>query len=337
MIEPIRVHQDCIELLNQLLLPTKEVWVEIRSAKDAAEAIRTMVVRGAPAIGITAAYGFALGFCGQNPDVPSLEKLLLSTRPTAVNLHWAVEHMSKFYRTLLEQGNSSIFTSLFAEAKRLHDEDRWMNQKIGQLGLGLFQNKDSYNILTHCNAGSLATGGYGTALGMVYALQAKGKLGRVFVDETRPYLQGARLTAYELEKARVDYTVICDNMAASIMRSGLVDAVITGADRIAKNGDTANKIGTYNLAVLCHYHKIPLYIAAPYTTLDIATCDGSKIVIEDRPASELAWIGDRQIVPDPQKVMNPSFDVTPANLISAIVTNENVFFHPYQFEELKKS
>jgi len=334
MIEPIRVSTDHIELLNQLLLPTKEEWVSIQTAEDAADAIRNMVVRGAPAIGVTAAYGFAMGFRNKEADSESvlkIKELLLSTRPTAVNLHWAVEHMAGFQKRLNGQDVSSAFMSLFSEARRIHDEDRNMNQKIGRLSLDLFQEKDSYNVLTHCNAGSLATGGYGTALGMIYSLFEAKKLGLVYVDETRPYLQGARLTAYELENAGIDYRVICDNMAASLMRQGKIDAVITGADRIAQNGDTANKIGTYNLAVLCDFHQIPLYIAAPYTTLDRNITDGSRIVIEDRPANELAWIGDRQIVPDPLKVLNPSFDVTPANLIKAIVTNEGVFFYPYKF------
>ncbi|MBW7876691.1 MAG: S-methyl-5-thioribose-1-phosphate isomerase [Candidatus Cloacimonetes bacterium] len=334
MIEPIRVKADSIELLNQLLLPTTEEWVLIQTAEDTAEAIRNMVVRGAPAIGVTAAYGFAMGFRNTVADSESVlrvKKLLLSTRPTAVNLHWAVEHMVQFQKGLIGQDASLAFIRLFSEAKRVHDEDRQMNQTIGRYGLDLFTDKCSYDVLTHCNAGSLATGGYGTALGMIYSLHEAGKLGMVFVDETRPYLQGARLTAYELEKAGINYRVICDNMAASLMRQGKIDAVITGADRIAKNGDTANKIGTYNLAVLCSFHNVPLYIAAPYTTLDRNIADGSEIVIEDRPAHELAWIGDRQIVPDPEKVINPSFDVTPANLIKAIVTNEGVFFHPYRF------
>jgi methylthioribose-1-phosphate isomerase len=327
MMIPIRFENDTLYLIDQLKLPREEVWVEVHSPKEAAVAIKDMIVRGAPAIGVTAAYGMALGFKNSNFNAELAKAYyeeLLASRPTAVNLKWALDRM-------MQKGDSSdsvTYEALKAEAILIHEEDIAMNQSMGKMSLELVP--DGAKILTHCNAGSLATGGYGTAVGMIYAAHEAGKLSHVWVDETRPFLQGARLTATEIHAAGVPYSLICDNMAGSLMAKGEVDLVVVGADRIAANGDVANKIGTYSLAVLCHYHKIPFYVIAPYSTLDFDTETGNEIPIEKRAAHELSTIAGVPIAKNKEAVYNPGFDVTPAGLVTAIVTNKGIARAPFK-------
>ncbi|MCJ8346113.1 S-methyl-5-thioribose-1-phosphate isomerase [bacterium] len=323
---PIKWNQDHLLLIDQLKLPMEEIWVEIRTLNEGATAIKDMIVRGAPAIGVTAAYTYALAFKnkGFSPDyAKEVREILISTRPTAINLFWAVDEMEK----VASDCSDNLYDTLLKHAKKIHADDIAMNKKIGENALTLFPKK--LKVLTHCNAGSLATGGYGTALGVIYSAFSKGLVEKVWVDETRPFLQGARLTAFELEKAGVPNTLICDNMSASLMAKGEIDLVVVGSDRIAANGDVANKIGTYALAVLCQYHKIPFYVAAPSSTIDFQMKCGDDIPIEERGKSELGIFHGKQIVHDLDNIYNPGFDVSPNHLVSGIITEEQVHFYPY--------
>ena len=316
-VEPIRWRGDALELLDQRLLPREVKYVVCSDAHEVAVAIRDMIVRGAPAIGVSAAFGVALAAQrGDDIDVAATE--LRASRPTAVNLMWALDRMLR----ARDAGQD-----LTAEAQAMFREDVEANKRIGQHGAALLGN--SVTVLTHCNAGALATAGYGTALGVIRAAVEQGKHVAVFADETRPYLQGARLTAWELQQEGIDVTVITDSMAGHFFQQGRFDAVIVGADRIAANGDTANKIGTYSVAVLAHAHGVPFYIAAPLSTIDPQTPDGSAIPIEERSAAEVTDIGGSRITPDGVRVRHPAFDVTPARLISAIITDRGVLRAPY--------
>ncbi|PCJ16675.1 MAG: S-methyl-5-thioribose-1-phosphate isomerase [Candidatus Cloacimonadota bacterium] len=324
--QPIKFENDVLLLIDQLKLPMQEVWVKIKTLEEGAKAIKDMIVRGAPAIGVTAAYTYALAFKNKpfSSDYANLVKETLnSTRPTAVNLFWAVSEMEKVAKFC----KKNLYTTLLNHAKKIHADDITMNKKIGANALDLFPKK--LKVLTHCNAGSLATGGYGTALGVIYSAFSKNLIEKVWVDETRPFLQGARLTAYELEKAGVPNTLICDNMSASLMAKGEIDLVVVGSDRIAKNGDVANKIGTYAVAVLAQYHKIPFYVAAPSSTIDFNIACGNDIPIEERAKSELGIFNGKQIVYDLDNIYNPGFDVTPNHLVSGIITEEKVHYYPY--------
>jgi methylthioribose-1-phosphate isomerase len=316
-VEPIRWRDGKLQLLDQRRLPREIVWVTCADAHETAVAIRDMVVRGAPAIGVTAAFGMALA-AGRGDDVAAAAAELREARPTAVNLMWAVDRMLAAH---------ARGADLLAEAQSMFDEDVAANRRIGQNGAALLGS--TATILTHCNAGALATAGYGTALGVVRAAVEAGKHVAVFADETRPYLQGARLTAWELQQDGIDVTLITDNMAGHFFQQKTFDAVIVGADRIAANGDAANKIGTYTVAVLANAHGIPFYVAAPVTTIDPATPDGAAIPIEERSASEVTSIGGTMIAPENVRVRHPAFDVTPARLITAIITDQGVLRAPY--------
>jgi methylthioribose-1-phosphate isomerase len=313
-VEPIRWRGDALELLDQRLLPREVHYVVCRDAAEVARAIREMVVRGAPAIGVSAAYGIALASL-RGDDVAAAAAELRKARPTAVNLMWAVDRM------LRAKGD------LVAEADAIFREDVASCRRLGAYGAELLGNTST--ILTHCNAGALATAGYGTALGVVRAAVEAGKRIAVFADETRPYLQGARLTAWELQHDGIDVTLITDNMSGHFFQQGQFDAVIVGADRIAANGDAANKIGTYTLAVLAHAHNVPFYIAAPITTIDPDCPDGTCIPIEERSADEVTSIGGKSIAPEGISVRHPAFDVTPARLITAIITDRGVLRAPF--------
>ncbi|MFC2075249.1 S-methyl-5-thioribose-1-phosphate isomerase [Bdellovibrionota bacterium] len=335
-IEAIRWENGSLLLLDQRCLPDLEQFKSYQSADDVAVAIREMVVRGAPAIGITAAYGMVLAAEGSSfkEIKENLEKAaskLLASRPTAVNLQWGVERVLKKCRQLDGESVEKIKAKLEKEAIAIHEEDIQMNREIGRLGAELLP--IDANVITHCNAGSLATGGYGTALGVIRSAFSLGRLKHVFVDETRPRLQGARLTAWELTKEKIPMTLIADNMAALMMATNNIDAVIVGADRIARNGDVANKIGTYGLAIAANYHHVPFYFAAPSSTFDLTISSGEEIVIEERDREEVLKIGgaEKLIAPEGIKVRNPSFDVTPASLISAIITEKGVHRPPFEF------
>ena len=306
MVEPLRWLGDRLELLDQRQLPGKTVYVTCRTAAEVAQAIRDMVVRGAPAIGCAAAFGIALsGGTSESYDI------LAKSRPTAVNLFWALERMRKA-------------KDLKAEAEAIFAEDLAANQAMGKLGAELIPQKA--RVMTHCNAGALATAGYGTALGVIRS--SKHKNITVIANETRPYLQGARLTAYELVQEGIPCTLVTDSMAGYLMSKGEVDVVVVGADRIAANGDVANKIGTYTLAVLAKRHGIPFYVAAPLSTFDPKIPDGSKIPIEERPASEVTGYGGTRWAPEGVSVRNPAFDVTPAELITGIICEKGVVLSP---------
>lgn len=330
-------------MLDQRLLPSEETYLMLRSFEEVAEAIKKMVVRGAPAIGISAAMGIALGASQSvGTSVADLEDDLLyicdvmgKTRPTAVNLFWAIERMrGTFQKNRHLSDVEEVKKALIAEAIAIHEEDLAANRAIGGYGGPLIP--DNSTVLTHCNAGALATGGdYGTALGVIRGARDAGKKIAVIADETRPYLQGLRLTAWELAKDDIPVTVITDNMAGHVMKTGKVDAVVVGADRIAANGDTANKIGTYMVAVLAREHKIPFYVAAPVTTLDLSIPSGEQIPIEERDATEITHIREHNLAPEGVKVHNPAFDVTPNELIAAIITDKGVARAPY-VESLKK-
>ncbi|HSY51907.1 MAG TPA: S-methyl-5-thioribose-1-phosphate isomerase [Thermoanaerobaculia bacterium] len=316
-VEPIRWRGDALELLDQRLLPREVHYVSCRNAHEVAEAIRDMIVRGAPAIGVSAAFGVALAAQrGDAIDAAAAE--LRASRPTAVNLMWALDRMLR----ARDAGRD-----LTAEAESMFREDVEANKRIGRYGAELLG--DSATVLTHCNAGALATAGYGTALGVIRAAVEGGKRVAVFADETRPYLQGARLTAWELKQENIDVTLITDSMAGHFFQQGRFDAVIVGADRIAANGDTANKIGTYTVAVLANAHNVPFYIAAPLSTIDRNCPTGAGIPIEERSAAEVTSIGGVSIAPDGIGVRHPAFDVTPARLISAIITDRGVLRAPY--------
>ncbi len=319
---------DGVSMLDQRLLPAKEVYTIYKNHKDVATAIREMVIRGAPAIGIAAAMGIALAaktsaaktFDSFKAELNAAADLQAATRPTAVNLFWAVERMKK----IIADGASveELTGRLEKEAEAILEEDIAINRAMGKNGARFFSDGDT--VMTHCNAGALATGGYGTALGVIRAAVEEGKKIKVFACETRPYLQGARITAWELQKDGIPVTLITDNMAGHFMKSGEIKKIIVGADRVAENGDTANKIGTYSHAVLAKEHGIPFYVAAPISTLDPSTKNGAAIPIEERGIEEVAYIQGVQIAPEGIFIRNPSFDVTPAKYITAIITEKGV-------------
>jgi methylthioribose-1-phosphate isomerase len=313
-VTPLRWDGRSLFLLDQRLLPREEVWIECRTSSEVAEAIRTMVVRGAPAIGVSAAFGLAMA-AQRGDDLAIAGEELRQARPTAVNLAWAIDRM------LRADGDLTL------EAERILTEDVAANRRMGQYGAELLGAQST--ILTHCNAGALATGGYGTALGVIRAAVESGKRVAVFADETRPYLQGARLTAWELQRDGIDVTLITDSMSGHFFQQGKFDAVIVGADRIAANGDAANKIGTYTVAVLANAHGIPFYIAAPVSTIDPNCPTGAEIPIEERSAREVTDIGGMRMAPEGIRVEHPAFDVTPARLITAIITERGVLRAPY--------
>ncbi|NWG13197.1 MAG: S-methyl-5-thioribose-1-phosphate isomerase [Acidobacteria bacterium] len=324
-----------VVMLDQRLLPSLETYVTCKDHREVAEAIRSMVIRGAPAIGVAAAMGVALGVRNSRAgDVSELDAefgricdVLSGTRPTAVNLFWAVERMRRTYQRMRFQGVEAIRAALILEAQQMHAEDIDANRRMGRFGQELVPHRA--RILTHCNAGALATAGYGTALGVIRAAVEAGKAVEVFADETRPFLQGARLTAWELEKDNIPVTVITDGMAGHFMRLGRIDCVIVGADRIAANGDVANKIGTYSVAVLARENSIPFFVAAPVSTLDLAVPDGSLIPIEERDPEEVRRVGGVLITSASTRVANPAFDVTPSGYVSAIITDRGVARPPY--------
>jgi methylthioribose-1-phosphate isomerase len=324
-----------IEIIDQTVLPDRERRVQLRTAEEVAQAIRTLSVRGAPAIGVAAAMGVALE-ASNGSALPAVEfqrriaaarALLASTRPTAVNLFWALERMRRCADQHSSENNGVIACKLYGEATQILAEDQAMCRAIGEHALTLLP--DPATVLTHCNAGALATAGMGTALACVYLAHERGRQVRVFSDETRPALQGSRLTAWELGRAGIDVTVITDNVAGSVLRTGTIDLVIVGADRIAANGDVANKIGTYPLAVLARHHGVPFYVAAPSSTLDLATADGAHIPIEERSAEEVRRGFGPLTAPHDARVYSPAFDVTPAELITAIITEQGVHHPPF--------
>ena len=325
-----------VRFIDQTKLPTEEIYVTCKYYEEVANAISTMIVRGAPAIGVAAAMGVALGALrSKATTLPELEPefdvicdAIAATRPTAVNLFWAIRRMRDKFDELRSLPLEKVKAELVAEAQRMHVEDIAANEAMGRNGAVLLPN--SGGILTHCNAGALATAGYGTALGVIRAAVESGKKLSVFADETRPFLQGSRLTAWELMKDGIPTTLIADNMAGAIMRQGKIDAVIVGADRIAANGDVANKIGTYTVAVLAKEHSIPFYVAAPTSTVDLNTPDGSRIPIEQRASTEVTHLGGTQIAPDAVRVENPAFDVTPSKYVAAIITERGVARAPYE-------
>jgi methylthioribose-1-phosphate isomerase len=319
-----------VVMIDQRLLPTREVYRVYHDHRDVARAIKDMVVRGAPAIGVAAAMGIALGARTLRGDLPRdfdrLCRTFAATRPTAVNLFWAIQRMRRVFSRSRHRSPETLRTLLEREALAIHDEDVAVNRRLGRHGAELLE--DGATVLTHCNAGALATAGYGTALGIVRAAIELGKRIQVIACETRPFLQGARLTAWELKKDRIPVTLITDGMAGHMMQRGLVSAVIVGTDRIAANGDVANKIGTYAHAVLAHRHAIPFYVAAPMSSIDFACPTGDRIPIEERPVRELTHIGDRQIAPSGIRIVNPAFDMTPNELVTAIVTERGVARQP---------
>jgi methylthioribose-1-phosphate isomerase len=337
MISPVRWQDGVLVLLDQTRLPGEEVQRACRTWQDVADAIRTLAVRGAPAIGVAAAFGVALaGRASQARDADGLLadleeaiKGLAATRPTAVNLFWALERMRRAAHAHRDLPPAALGERLVTEAQAILDEDVAGNRAMGLHGAGLVP--EAARILTHCNAGALATAGYGTAVGVIRAAHDQGRVALVWVDETRPVMQGSRLTAWELVREGIPHRLIADVAAASVMQRGLVDLVITGADRIAANGDTANKIGTYGLAVLARHHGLPFYVAAPFSTIDPSIPDGRAIVIEERPAAEVREVAGRRTAPAESPVHNPAFDVTPADLITAIVTERGVLRAPYRF------
>jgi methylthioribose-1-phosphate isomerase len=320
----------CLRLIDQTRLPVQLLEIDCRNVEAVYQAIKTMQIRGAPAIGIAAAYGVCLGVqsvVGNDQAaffqrLDEVVKYLGASRPTAVNLFWALKRMKHTAELLRNRTNAEIAAALLQEARAIHKEDRQMCRAIGRNGAELL--RAGQGVLTHCNAGGLATSDYGTALAVIFAAVESGKTLHVFVDETRPLLQGARLTAWELKARDIDATLICDSMAAQVMREGRVQAVITGADRIAANGDAANKVGTYGLAVLAKAHHIPFYIAAPSSTFDLSIAGGAEIPIEQRDPKEVTHGFGLQTAPDGIQVYNPAFDVTPAELITAIICDRGV-------------
>ncbi|HJO38668.1 MAG: S-methyl-5-thioribose-1-phosphate isomerase [Vicinamibacterales bacterium] len=337
MLPTIEWRDDAIVMIDQRKLPKVEKYVECRTGAAVARAITTMVIRGAPAIGVAAAMGLAIGVARSEAkgttqlatEFYKLCDLMAGTRPTAVNLFWAIDRMKRVFAADVRAGRAveEVAASLKREAHVIHDEDVASCRALGAHGAGVVP--DPARVLTHCNAGALATAGYGTALGVIRGAVEQGKSVAVFADETRPFLQGARLTAWELVRDGIDTTVITDSMAAPLMRDGQVDLVVVGADRIAANGDVANKIGTYGVAVLAQAHDLPFYVAAPTSTIDLATADGTKIPIEERDAREVTHLGGSQLAPEGASVRNPAFDVTPHRYVSAIITERGVCRAPY--------
>ncbi|MFQ5720264.1 MAG: S-methyl-5-thioribose-1-phosphate isomerase [Acidobacteriota bacterium] len=334
--ETLAWRDGAVVLLDQRRLPGEEIYLTLRTPEEVADAIRSMVVRGAPAIGITAAMGLALG--ASRLEVKTMDEfaerlgdlceLFAATRPTAVNLFGAIKRQQRLVTTHTAESPAEVAALLVAEAQRMKEEDLQACRAMGAHGAKLL--KENSRVLTHCNAGGLATAGYGTALGVIRAAREQGRLAMVFADETRPFLQGARLTAWELDRDDIPVTLIADSMAGSMMRRGLVDAAVVGADRIAANGDTANKIGTYQVAVLARANDIPFYVAAPTSTIDLDTVSGEAIPIEERDPREITHLGDVAIAPEGVAVANPAFDVTPAELVAAIITENGVARPPYK-------
>src|SRR5229473_7072693 len=325
-----------VRFIDQTKLPTEETYVTCKTYQQVADVIRNMVVRGAPAIGVAAAMGIALGMKNSKattgaelkPQFDQICDVIAKTRPTAVNLFWAIRRMQEKFEYLRMRPVPQIKQALIEEAQRMHAEDIAANQAMGRHGATLMP--ASGGVLTHCNAGALATCGYGTALGVIRAAIESGKKIHVFADETRPFLQGSRLTAWELNKDGIPTTVISDNMAGAMMLQGKIGAVVVGADRIAANGDVANKIGTYTVAVLAKEHGIPFYVAAPLSTVDLETPDGSQIPIEQRNPAEVTHIAGKAITPPGVQIENPAFDVTPAKYVTAIVTERGIARAPYE-------
>jgi methylthioribose-1-phosphate isomerase len=338
MLTPAELSDRAVRLLDQRKLPLVEVWLECESPEATAAAITDMVVRGAPAIGITAAFGLALGASKAVEMAPELFdrrmeelfQMMTDARPTAVNLRWATERMRSVTKQARAEGlaNGAIAEKLEAEARQIHAEDLASCQAIGRHGAPLVP--DEATVLTHCNAGALATAGYGTALGVVRGAVEAGKKVRVLADETRPFLQGARLTAWELMRDGIETVLITDNMAGSVMQSGDVDLVVVGSDRIAANGDVANKIGTYSLAILAKEHGIPFYVAAPLSTIDFDCPDGAGIPIEERDPREVTEFFGMRIAPPDTKALNRAFDVTPARYVKAIITEQGIAEPPFE-------
>ena len=323
-------------LLDQTKLPLKETYVKCSTYQEVAKAIKGMIVRGAPAIGVAAAFGMVLGARqskARGPaaflrDISRAGQTLLATRPTAVNLLWAVNRMKRVAEETIGEGIPAVERELQEEAIRIFQEDLRANREIGRQGQILIE--DGCSVLTHCNAGALATAGYGTALGIIRAACEAGKRIHVFIDETRPFLQGSRLTSWELMKDRIACTLIADNMAGALMAQGKIHLAIVGADRVVANGDVANKIGTYSVACLCHVHHIPFYVAAPTSTIDLSIRTGADIPIEQRSAQEITTLYGRPIAPQGVKALNPAFDVTPHRYISAIITEKGIIQRPFQ-------
>ncbi len=337
MLPTIEWNDGTVVMIDQRKLPSKEVYVHCKTPRQVAKAIKTMVIRGAPAIGVAAAMGLALGVhrskaTGTQELAAEFYKvcdLLAETRPTAVNLFWAIDRMKGVFSEAARAGSApeKLKALMLAEARQVESEDVESCRTLGSYGSEVVP--DGGHVLTHCNAGALATGGYGTALGVIRAAVAHGKRVGVFADETRPFLQGARLTAWELCRDGIETTVITDSMAGPLMREGKVDVVVVGADRIAANGDVANKIGTYTVAVLAKTHGVPFYVAAPVSTVDLATADGTDIPIEERDEREVTHVGSTRMAPAGASIWNPAFDVTPHGLIAGIITDQGICRPPY--------
>jgi methylthioribose-1-phosphate isomerase len=336
MVETMRWTRGRLDLLDQTLLPERVVFRQLRSARDVAGAIRRMLVRGAPAIGVAAAFGMALaargalrlGPAGFARELDKAERLLAGSRPTAVNLFWALARMRRIIAAEVSRAPREIAALLEAEAIRVLEEDIAINRAMGRHGAALIADGDV--VLTHCNAGALATAGYGTALGVIRAAWESGKRISVLADETRPRCQGAKLTAWELSQEGIPVTVIADTAAGHYLRRGMVQKVVVGADRIAANGDVANKIGTYQVAVLAHANRVPFYVAAPASTFDATLSSGDQIPIEERDAAEVTHPGGRRLTPPGVPALNPAFDVTPARYVNGIITERGVLTRPYR-------
>ncbi len=331
-VKTIEWRNDRVIMLDQRLLPHKEVYRTCRNYQEVGQAIREMVIRGAPAIGVAAAMGVALGALksGEKNFDREFERIFLTlskTRPTAVNLFWALERMRKIYTANRNQGVETVKRLLKEEAQKIYREDIAANKQLGKFGAALLRN--AKHVMTHCNAGALATAGYGTALGIMRALKESGKQFDVWVSETRPFLQGARLTAWELKKEKIPATLVTDNMAGYLMQKGRVDAVVVGCDRVAANGDVANKIGTYAIAVLAKRHGIPFYVAGPTSSIDLNCPSGKEIPIEQRDPREVSHLFGRALAPKGTKIFNPAFDITSQDLVSAIITEKGVINPPY--------
>jgi len=337
MVETIQWTDEGVVMIDQTRLPREEVYVTCRTYSEMADAIRSMVIRGAPAIGVAAAMGVALGVLRSSDPFEDICATLARTRPTAVNLFWAIDRMRNLHESLRGRPVEEIRARMIAEAQQIRLEDIAVNEAIGRHGAGLVP--DGKTVLTHCNAGALATAGYGTALGVIRAAVASGKKVDVFADETRPFLQGARLTVWELQQDAIPATLITDNMAGHFLKSGRIGCVVVGADRIAANGDVANKVGTYSVAVLAKENGVPFYVAAPISTLDLKLASGEEIPIEERPAAEVTHVFGVHVAPDGTNVENPAFDVTPNRYVSAIITERGVARAPYQqsLQELARS
>ena len=331
-VKTIEWKNDRVIMLDQRLLPHREVYRVCADYKQVAAAIRDMVIRGAPAIGVAAAMGVALGALRAAPKTfdRSFEKILAvlgATRPTAVNLFWALQRMRQVYAEHRSQGLDIVRRALKEEAQKIYKEDIAGNRQLGKHGVPLLRH--AKQIMTHCNAGALATAGYGTALGVLRALKESGEQFEVYVNETRPFMQGARLTAWELKKEKIPATLITDNMAGYLMQNGKVNAIVVGCDRVAANGDVANKIGTYTLAVLAHRHNIPFYVAGPISSIDVNCASGRDIPIEQRDRKEVSHIFGKALAPKGMRIFNPAFDVTPQELVTAIITDKGVIYPPY--------